>query len=63
MAFLQRRRVAQPAAGEWLAYMKFRREAFIKGPVDKPYLPSIHMLRGGVPEEEPSMKEMPNSKK
>jgi hypothetical protein len=38
LAFLQRRRVAQPAAGEWLAYMKFRREAFIKGPADKPYL-------------------------
>jgi hypothetical protein len=50
LAFLMRKRVAPPREGEWLAYLKFRRDAYIKGPQDKPYVPSVHRLRQGVPE-------------
>jgi len=50
LAFLVRRRVIPPQEGEWLAYLKFRREAYVKGPKDKPYVPSVHRLRHGVPE-------------
>jgi len=55
LAFMQRKRIIPPRRpshdhpGEWLAYLKFHREAFIKGPKSKPYIPSIHKLKGGVP--------------
>jgi hypothetical protein len=50
LAFLMRRRVLPPRDGEWLAYLRFHRDAFIKGPLDRPYIPSVHKLKGGVPE-------------
>lgn len=50
LALLMRKRVMPPREGEWLAYLKFHRDAFIKGPKDKPYIPSVHKLKRGLPE-------------
>jgi hypothetical protein len=33
-----------PGEGEWVAIQKIWRTAYIKGPADKPYIPSVHQL-------------------
>jgi len=50
VAFLDRRRIPRPRGNQWLAYLKFRRNAYTKGPKDKPYIPSVRRLKGGLPE-------------
>jgi len=34
-----------PADDEWVAVQKVWRRAYVKGPADKPYVPSVHALR------------------
>lgn len=49
LALLMRRRIQPPRENEWLAYLRFRRDNFIKGPKDKPYIPSVRRLKKGLP--------------
>ena len=49
LAFFMRQRIYL-REGRWLAYLKFYRKAYVKGPENKPYVPSVHRLKGGVPE-------------
>lgn len=48
--FLMTHRIAPPREGEWLGLLTFWRNAFVKGPPDKPYVPSVHRLQKGVAE-------------
>ena len=50
LTILTMRRVLPPREGEWVALLKSYKKAYIKGPKDKPYIPSLHRLKGGVPE-------------
>jgi hypothetical protein len=50
LTILTMRRVLPPREGEWIAHLKSYKKAYIKGPKDKPYIPSLHRVRGGVPE-------------
>lgn len=50
LTILTMRRVMPPREGEWVALLKSYKKAYIKGPKDKPYIPSLHRLKGGVPE-------------
>jgi len=34
-----------PAQDEWVAVQKVWRRGYVKGPADKPYVPSVHALR------------------
>jgi len=38
------RQESPPGDGEWVAVQKIWRGAYIKGPKDKPYIPSVHQL-------------------
>lgn len=62
LTLLTMRRVLPPREGEWIAHLKFHRKAYIKGPADKPYVPSLHRVRGGVPEIVDSNPEMSRSR-
>jgi hypothetical protein len=50
LTILAMRRVLPPREGEWIAHLKSYKKAYVKGPADKPYVPSLHRVRGGVPE-------------
>lgn len=46
--YLEKHREPLLREGEWLAFLEFWRDNYIKGPADKPYIPSVHKLKGGL---------------
>jgi len=50
MAAMMKRNLPPMQPGEWLAYHKGRVKSYVKGPEDKPYIPSSRALKDRIPE-------------
>jgi hypothetical protein len=55
LGILVKRGLAGPEEGEWMAIKKTWRQEFVKGPADKPYIPSTHILKATRPDKAPGV--------